>query len=355
VESTCPRPVEQSSVGSDVALEARLKAPRLVSFEERRVPADRRWIGKRPQAAPSAKGYPAIADLTIVVLSPAAQRMFAVSVSQDLDPRGEVSAGGYWLYLSADSGKTWEGPYYLGIADQFPYVILPVTHVPSFDGDRVNVEVERREVDESTITFPPVGLRAKNVAKDLYLSIDTAAVKRDSDGDGLTDLMEEKLGLDPLSPDTDDDGIPDGSDPLPLQPRSEAESSERGQLLEAVLPYLFGGPSPIQQTAAGGHEGSAMYWQPRPFASARTLFISGADATLPHGAGVRALTLSHAVLEEYKRKFGATYPMALPDVAFDQDRQRALIRYDFGWRGGSLLAERKDGRWMITPRGSWIT
>ena len=257
--------------------------------------------------------------------------------------------------MSANRGKTWEGPYYLGFANQFPYVLPPVTHVPPFDGDRVNVEVERREIDESTITFPPVGLRARSVEKGLYLSIDIKAVKRDSDGDGLTDLLEEKLALDPLSPDTDGDGIPDAADPLPLQPRSEAESSERGQLLAAVLPYLFGGPTPIQQTAAKGHEGSAMYSQPRPFASSRTLFIYGADVALPHDAGVRAVVLPPAILEEYSRKFGATYPMALPDIAFDQDRQRALIRYNFGWRGGSLLAEWKNGRWTITPRGSWIS
>ena len=98
-----------------------------------------------------------------------------------------------------------------------------------------------------------------------------------------------------------------------------------------------------------------MYAQPRPFASARTLFISGDGAVLPHSAGVRAVMFPPAVLEQYWQKFGATYPMALPDIAFDQGRQRALIRYDFGWRGGSLLAERKDGRWTITPRGSWIS
>jgi tetratricopeptide (TPR) repeat protein len=355
VSAACPGPAEQGSAGADTALEARLKAPRLVPFEERRIPAERRWVGKRPEQGRSARDYPALADFTIVALSEAAERMFAVSVSQDVDPRGEVSAGGYWLHLSGDRGRTWEGPYYLGIAEQFPYVIMPVTHVPPFDAGRVDIEVERREVDESTITFPPVDLRAKSVEKDLCLSFEIAAVERDSDGDGLTDLLEEKLVLDPLSPDTDGDGIPDGSDPLPLQPRSYEESSEPGPLLEAVMPYLFGGLTPIQQSAAAGREASAMSPQPRPLASARTLFISGGEAALPHGAGVRAVVLPPAVLEEYVGKFGATYPMALPDIAFDTDRQRALIRYDFGWSGGSLLAVRTNGHWTITPRGSWIT
>lgn len=97
--------------------------------------------------------------------------------------------------------------------------------------------------------------------------------------------------------------------------------------------------------------------QHRPFASVRTLFVSGGDGLLPHDAGVRAVAFPPAALEEYRRKFGATYPMALPDIAFDRDGQRALIRYNFRWRGGSLLAVRKKGRWTIDSRrmSMWIT
>jgi tetratricopeptide (TPR) repeat protein len=355
VESACRAPGEEGEAVSVAAIEARLKTPRLVAFEERSVPAERRWAGKRPDAPRSTKAYPGLAGLTIATLSPPAERMFAVSVSQDVDPRGEVSAGGYWLHLSSDHGRSWQGPFYLGFADQYPYVVLPQSHVPAFDGERVQLEVERREVDESTITFPPVGLRAKKVQRDLLLSIDVAAVERDSDNDGLTDLLEEKLALDPTASDTDGDAIPDGSDPLPLQAQSSAESSETVELLASVLPDLFGGPTPIQQTAGGVSESSSMYPQPRPFASAATLFVSGVNAILPHSAGVRAIALPPRLWKTYQLKFGATFPMSLPDIAFDLDHQRALVRYDFGWRGGSFLAVKKDGRWTLTPRGGWIT
>ena len=36
--------------------------------------------------------------------------------------------------------------------------------------------------------------------------------RRDSDGDGLTNRQEERLGLDPRDPDTDGDGVQDGAD-----------------------------------------------------------------------------------------------------------------------------------------------
>jgi len=339
----------------EAGVQARLKTPRLVAFQEGPVPDAQRWKGERPDTPRSAEAYPALSSYTIVSLSPPAERMFAVSVSQDVDPRGEVSAGGYWLHLSSDHGRSWQGPFYLGFADQYPYVVLPTSHVPAFDGDRIRIEVERRQVDESTITFPPVGLRATNVRKDLLLWVDVTAVRCDSDHDGVTDLLEEKLALDPHAADTDDDGIPDRWDPLPLQAQSPAESSETMELLAAALPNVFGGATPIQQTAGGRGESSLMYPQLRPFASVRTLFVSGTNGILPHSAGVRAIALSRRSWDAYQRKFGATFPMSFPDIAFDGEHRRALIRYDFGWRGGSLLAQLKDGRWTMTPLGGWIT
>jgi tetratricopeptide (TPR) repeat protein len=333
VAEACPAPATDRA-DVDPVLEARLEEPRRVPFDERPVPPQWRWQGKRPESPPSVERYPSLPQDAIVALSKVGPRMFAVSISQDVDPRGEVSAGGYWLHLSSNRGRAWSRPYYLGFAQQFPYVVHAATRVPPFEGDRANLEVERREVDESTITFPPVALRAKNVARDLYLSIDLAAVRRDSDADGLTDLLEEKLLLDPRSADSDRDGLDDGVDPLPLQPRADGPASEVTELLAAVLPLLFGGAESKDT---------------------HILFVSGDGALFPHAADVRAIVLPPALLAAYGEKFGATYWMELADIAFDEQRQRALIRYDFRWRGGSLLAERKNGRWVVTPRSSWIT
>jgi outer membrane protein assembly factor BamB len=63
--------------------------------------------------------------------------------------------------------------------------------------------------------------------------VGNATLSRDSDGDGWTDLVEERLGADPHNPDTDGDGIKDSQDKNPLAaPRS---LSQEEQVLAAAF------------------------------------------------------------------------------------------------------------------------
>jgi hypothetical protein len=86
-----------------------------------------------------------------------------IYASQDLDPVGEVSSGGYWVIRSENGGVNWEGPYYTGLQLYAPYVILQDSKLSLFGDGELLLEVERRELDRDSITFPPVALRAKNV------------------------------------------------------------------------------------------------------------------------------------------------------------------------------------------------
>jgi len=92
------------------------------------------------------------------------------------------------------------------------YVIHPVSNLPLLDGDvpaacdhnvpadRLTIEVSIRELDESSISFPPIDLRAKRVQDGLMLTIPFADLERDSDGDGLTDSPRSASSPTPPTP-----------------------------------------------------------------------------------------------------------------------------------------------------------
>lgn len=85
--------------------------------------------------------------------------------------------------------------------------------------------------------------RAGNLNGTVTLSL--ATLRADTDKDGLPDIVEERLGLDPKQADTDGDGVPDGTDLNPLVSRTTPQS-DRSAILQLVFYAVFGGdPSPL--------------------------------------------------------------------------------------------------------------
>jgi hypothetical protein len=86
---------------------------------------------------------------------------------------------------------------------------------------------------------------ANMMAKPITLSL--ADLRKDSDHDGLTDIVETRLGLDPHKADTDGDGLSDGQDANPLA-APERSGNERARLLQTIFTALYGkdtAPDPI--------------------------------------------------------------------------------------------------------------
>src|SRR5207245_1313382 len=79
---------------------------------------------------------------------------------------------------------------------------------------------------------------ACKIQRPVVLSL--TALRKDTDHDGLPDVAEARLGLDPAKADTDGDGIPDGKDANPLA-RPNPAPSDRERLLQAVFSALYGG------------------------------------------------------------------------------------------------------------------
>lgn len=65
-------------------------------------------------------------------------------------------------------------------------------------------------------------------------------ITRDSDGDGLTDIEEQRLGLDPHNPDSDGDGVKDGEDICPNLSQKSVVADEDSELIQEAFYAIYG-------------------------------------------------------------------------------------------------------------------
>ncbi len=151
--------------------------------------------------------------------------------SNAIDPSGETGVGGYWLLEGFPQKGEWKEPIYLGLRTLLPYTIDGFASDIS-DGeikelDRLILVGARQPLSLGSLTFPPIAMETSKPERGL-ITIDLASVKRDRDGDRLTDLFEIRLGLNPDNPDTDQDGLRDNRDSVPTRPY-EGTSQDRSR------------------------------------------------------------------------------------------------------------------------------
>jgi hypothetical protein len=160
----------------------------------------------------------------------------------------------YSVILSSDGGTTWSRPLSAGLELSRRYTVREGSALRLLAGDHLHFEVQRHEAEPDAEgpaagTAPAEGQSGRAV-RGIYLDIPIAALERDSDGDGLTDLTEECLVTDPEDPDTDHDGLPDGVDTLPQVASQRAPGAE-SQALAGMFAAMrwddqFGGfPAPL--------------------------------------------------------------------------------------------------------------
>lgn len=139
-----------------------------------------------------------------------------------------------WLALYNPKQERWE-KYYTGLTQSFPLHLKWDSQVPLFKNDQT-VQIEgayTREVHLKQNHFYP---SLELIQDGVVVEIDIARIIADSDKDGLTDVLEEKLLLNPKKCDSDGDGVIDSLDP---NPRFSLPRTELAWIYEAVYyePY----------------------------------------------------------------------------------------------------------------------
>ena len=149
---------------------------------------------------------------------------------------------GLWVAYSTNSGSSWEY-YYTGIVQKKPLFVKWYSNTPLINEDG-DLQMEACLFIQDR-TIGPWGMEHFKLAEDgLLLTFDLQTLRRDSDGEGLTDIVEAKFHTDPNNPDTDGDGIPDNLD---MNPRFSLSRTDKTIVFEAVLnederlPFTWGG------------------------------------------------------------------------------------------------------------------
>ena len=287
--------------------------------------------------------------------------------SHVLDPVGEVSGGGYWIARSDDGGATMKAPIYLGIQEYFPYRVSAESRLSLFADGLLRLEVVLEEVDRASITFPPVGLRASRSQDGLYLDFEMEALLRDSDGDGMTDLAEHRMGLDYHNRDSDGDGAADGLDSLPT---IKFNPTARGYRLGLTLmEHLFGfergalivGAPPSVQPRDGEsieHMFARALGKPvGPIGAEHTMFSKGDPALFESLAlPFRLIVQDDAVSAALAAEYGVHYPAGILWNFKDPYSERWIIIWSASWTGGTLKIEIDDqGEYQVDVLSEWIT
>jgi hypothetical protein len=283
------------------------------------------------------------------------------------DPLGD------FILLSQDSGVHWTPPLYLGI-HRLPeawYASLADSRLPLVSNGQVQIEVTIWKKDKTKRGSPLEGYTYLWKKWNQYLSFHLDDLQRDTDGDGLTDLFEERILTNPYRSDTDKDGIPDGMDNQPLTPfpKTMTESDEvmlslipnhSGLLITAIFELwretkdLFISDDD-SMTDVLTKKGIAHFTSPRskPIPMIRTSVVIASGDSFPHITGdVRVIVLTERAFQRYMEKFPEESHLCAHsfDLRFDRSRKVAVLKQFFANSGSTIILWKERGRWLSSQR-----
>ena len=340
------------------------RGPDPLVFEEHELPA--KFVRPVSSEAPGEATVPA--DVVLPADRPSVVRFAEengekqiVYLSSAIDRPGEIPALGIWFQQTSGGGESWEPPLYLGMQQYFPYVVVPDSKLPLLANGHLQIEVEVHEIDPASITFPPVGLTFKREQHNLYVDFALDDLKRDSDSDGMTDIVENKLGLNPQQADTDGDGIVDGADSLPLTPYDPDTPPTYTELAAAIMKAVY------------GYERAAIMEAPREPAGDDDVSdaLEGMQSRKPepntlmlianpkYFTGLRLfdqlLVYSEADAELLGGGTAPFYPVRLSALFAKKNGREFYVAWSASWVGGAFTVRCREGACEANVLSSWIT
>ena len=137
---------------------------------------------------------------------------------------------GYWIALSNDKGISWKY-YYTGLTENCYYFFKRNSKI-SLWKDSTTLQIESAIVRQITEVMHPIPAEFESIQDNIAIQLDLTKIIQDSDNDGLTDIVENKMMLNPNNPDTDGDGIKDSDD---KNPRFISTITDKSIIYESLI------------------------------------------------------------------------------------------------------------------------
>lgn len=284
-----------------------------------------------------------------------------IYLSSALDAPGEIPAYGYWFQQTRGGMKEWDEPIYLGFQQYFPYVVVSRSKLPLFEVGGLLIEVEAKEINRKSITFPPVGLSFKRDERNLYLAFQLDELKRDTDADGLADLVEQRLQMNWRAADTDGDGLQDTRDPLPLTAFDAGAPIAEKELAYAILSVIVGyeRQAIVESPRSPGVEfdlADAINAERPPSISDGAVFLE-ADPKLFAGVRTpfRLFVFSQDEVSRINADGAPFFPVGVSAIFSRPDNSEHYVIWSAGWVGGEFIVRCKADKCETEETSRWIT
>lgn len=278
---------------------------------------------------------------------------------------GSFDGPDLWIALSQDKGKTWKH-YFTGLYHEQPIRLKWYSRLPLIvDENTLQIEAAlvtaKREHSQSPKEYK---LFKDGIVVTFYMDV----IAKDSDGDGLTDIVEAKFRTDPYNKDTNGNGIPDNLD---LNPRHNVQRTNLTIVFETIIDNRFG-PNDIAGmnhwerwfnippyisfradealSTTGNHTGAGYANE-----ETQTILIVTGDPSIKamQPKYVRAIIISS---EEYKKSENNKFISELIDFSIspmfkvDGEEEKFIIDYSCSWvENFSYHVRKTKNGWQIKP------
>lgn len=263
---------------------------------------------------------------------------------------GVFGEEGIWIAISNDNGENWNY-YYTGIVQRQPLYLKWYSEIPMIV-DNNNIQIEAVLLQQQNSFIHPGPKPEYKIIKDgISVLFELNLLTLDSDNDGLTDVVENKLHTNIANKDTDNDGIPDSLD---LNPRIDSKRMK----LSIVYETIINGNIPWDTTGIEITENESTK---RNFVTDTTetiMIVTDNPDLINIQPNIYRVIL---ITEKEYKKFKSDFQTGLKDMHFtpsfkvDDLKDTYIINRSFETGGERYLVKKTKKGWRIKLISMWIS